>query len=286
MSNNTYENLQLGPVVNTIPASHYPTSYPLHWHKYLEVAALSENASPNERTVLNISNHTYEMEPGDVLFIWSGELHDTQINTGRNLSGLQFYPALLYELPDLSSFMNHFKNIHLISHRETPELAQALQMYIRQIFDLEAKRPNFCDTEKFICLLEMFICFGKHLDSEMHKTLSAIPSISSDTLQRIRSACVYITDNCDKELSLDSVAAFTGFSPSYFSRVFKQVTKYNFVEYLAIQRVRAAQILLSDTHIPITEISSRAGFKSISTFNRVFRQYKSCSPSEYRKYMV
>jgi len=286
MSNNTYENLQLGPVVNTIPANEYPISYPLHWHKYIEVAALSENASPDDRTVLNISNNTYEMEPGDVLFVWSGELHETKYNTGRGLSGLQFYPALLYELPDISSFMNHFKNIHLVSHREHPELAQALQMYIRQIFELQSNRPSFSDTEKFICLLEMFICFGKHIDSELHKTLSTMPSISTDTLQRIRNACVYITDNCDKELSLDSIAGYAGFSPSYFSRVFKQVTKYNFVEYLAIQRVRAAQMLLSDTHIPITEIASRAGFKSISTFNRVFRQYKSCSPSEYRKFMV
>lgn len=286
MSNNTYENLQLGPVVNTIPAEDYPVSYPLHWHKYIEVAALKDSAPVNDLPELTIAGTSYVLEPGDVLFIWSGELHDTPRNNSRNLCGIQFSPTLLYELPDIASFMNHFKSLHHISHREHPELAQALQMYITQIFELQADRPCFFDTEKFICLLEMFICFGKHIDSELNKTLSTIPSISTDTLQRIRNACAYITDNCDKELTLDSVSAFAGFSPSYFSRVFKQVTKYNFVEYLAIQRVRAAQMLLSDTHIPITEISSRAGFKSISTFNRVFRQYKSCSPSEYRKYMV
>ena len=286
MSNNTYENLQLGPVVNTIPAKDYPSIYPMHWHKYIEMAVLSENAPADQQCILTISSTTYELEPGDILLIWPGELHDTRKNTGKHLTGIQFYPSLLYELPDISSYMNHFKNIHHISHRDQPELTQALQMYIRQIFELQADRPSFHDTEKFICLLEMFISFGKHIETELNRTLSTLPSISTDTLQRIRNACVYITDNCEKELSLDSVAAYAGFSPSYFSRVFKQVTKYNFVEYLALQRVRAAQMLLSDTHIPITEISSRAGFKSISTFNRVFRQYKSCSPSEYRKYLV
>ncbi|MDE6517850.1 MAG: helix-turn-helix domain-containing protein, partial [Acetatifactor sp.] len=32
----------------------------------------------------------------------------------------------------------------------------------------------------------------------------------------------------------------------------------------------------------ITEVALQAGFASISTFNRLFKQYKNCTPSEYR----
>ena len=77
-----------------------------------------------------------------------------------------------------------------------------------------------------------------------------------------------------------------GFSPNYFSRMFKETTGYNFVEYLMIERVRKAQRYLGDDSIPITEVAYLSGFKSISTFSRVFHQIKNCSPSQFRKYMV
>ena len=32
----------------------------------------------------------------------------------------------------------------------------------------------------------------------------------------------------------------------------------------------------------LTEVAIQAGFPSISTFNRLFKQHKSCTPSEYR----
>ena len=90
----------------------------------------------------------------------------------------------------------------------------------------------------------------------------------------------------EQELTLESVADYIGFSSCYFSRIFKQATGYHFVEYLTLQRVKRAQALLSDTSLNITDISYQSGFKSISTFNRVFKQYRSCSPREYRQYYL
>ena len=36
----------------------------------------------------------------------------------------------------------------------------------------------------------------------------------------------------------------------------------------------------------ITSIAMESGFKSISTFNRVFQTYKGCSPSEFKKHYL
>jgi len=286
MDTNYFENLNLRTIANTISTDSFPIEFPLHWHKYVEVVVLQDSAGSAQLPVLHIGRNDYTLEPGDLLFVWPGELHSISCNTAKGLSGVQFSLGLLYELSDMTFYINNFRNIHHISMKRQPELAQTLQMYIHQLFQIDSKEQSFPETEKALLLLEIFLSLGKTVESDLHRRLDSHPSLSNDTIQRIRETCNYISNNCDKELTLDNAAAFAGFSPSYFSKVFKQVTKYNFVEYLALQRVRLAQTLLSDVQLPITEVSSKSGFKSISTFNRVFRQYKNCSPSEYRKFMV
>ena len=119
---------------------------------------------------------------------------------------------------------------------------------------------------------------GHHIDSKTHEIISA------KMMEKIQGACSYIQENCDQDLSLDEVSRLCGFSSYYFSRCFKRVTTVNFVEYLATQRIKRVQLLLIDTDLSITEVAYQAGFKSLSTFNRVFRQFNGCSPSEYKKY--
>ena len=47
--------------------------------------------------------------------------------------------------------------------------------------------------------------------------------------------------------------------------------------------IKVAEELLEQSGISITEVAMKAGFPSISTFNRLFKQAKGCSPSEYRE---
>ena len=49
-----------------------------------------------------------------------------------------------------------------------------------------------------------------------------------------------------------------------------------------MEAVRFLKELLAIPDLSITEISLQVGFSSISTFNRVFKQQKNCTPSEYR----
>ena len=44
-----------------------------------------------------------------------------------------------------------------------------------------------------------------------------------------------------------------------------------------------AEELLIHSRQPIQEIAMSAGFGSVATFNRVFRDSKNCTPSRYRE---
>ncbi|MBR6385212.1 MAG: helix-turn-helix transcriptional regulator, partial [Ruminococcus sp.] len=69
----------------------------------------------------------------------------------------------------------------------------------------------------------------------------------------------------------------------HFSRIFRQYNSMSYTQYINTRRTKAAEQLLSDPKISVTEAAMRSGFKSITTFNRIFREIKHCTPSDFRK---
>ena len=96
----------------------------------------------------------------------------------------------------------------------------------------------------------------------------------------------YIDETCNinGDISLEEVAAQIGFSKFHFSRLFRQFTDTSFYDYLCARRIKAAEALLLDPNLPITEIALQSGFASISTFNRVFKKFKECTPTEFKEF--
>ncbi len=281
-----FEDLRFSYNINTIDTDYFPTTFELHWHKYIEIAALPSDAKIEHLPVLRINQTSYELHPGDVLFMWPGDLHEILENSDKQLIGVQFPSTLFHILPDFSPYLNLFRTFHLIQQEETPELAQSIQIYLSHMLVAEKNDNHFRGVEILIHLCEMFMEFGTHIHNTILEDDFSLTNISRSSLEKINLACRYIAENCNQPLNLNTISAYAGFSTCYFSRLFKQVTKYNFAEYLTLQRVKQAEILLSDSSLPITEISFLSGFRSISTFNRSFHQIRGCSPSEYRCYYL
>ncbi len=286
----SHENIYYNGAVNVISADDFPQSFPLHWHNHVEIAVWPEDSDENRDTddlpVLQVNQAVYRMSPGDILFIWPGEMHETVRNMSGKLIGIQFPVTLFDDLSDFKPFFHFFRNYHRISGGEEPELARRVMAHIRHMLSVRESKGTFSEVQMVICLYEMFMDFGNYIKNIVPEEGNPSSAGAGRAFEKIRAACSYIIDNCGHELTLESAAAQAGFSVCYFSRIFKQFTNYNFVEYLALQRIKKARLLLSDPDKSITEISYQAGFKSISTFNRVFRQYRGCSPSEYRKYYL
>ncbi len=59
----------------------------------------------------------------------------------------------------------------------------------------------------------------------------------------------YIRENFQKELTLDEVSKIVDISPYYFSKLFKQETGENFIEYLTKVRMKNAEIASEDSII-------------------------------------
>ena len=99
----------------------------------------------------------------------------------------------------------------------------------------------------------------------------------------IEKAKSYIRDNYKKDISLDEVSREVDISPYYFSKLFKQETGGNFIEYLTEVRLRNARELLKDSGLSIKEICAESGYSDPNYFSRIFKKYEGVTPSEFRE---
>ena len=151
-----------------------------------------------------------------------------------------------------------------------------------QIRDEYFNEREFSDLTIPSLLLRILVCIGKNYRAPAHDTPKSSHARSRDYMELFSEALNYIDEHFSESLTLEEMASRTGFSKFHFSRLFKKYTHYNFIDYLHFRRIKEAEQLLLRPDTSITDIAITSGFSSISTFNRIFRQEKGCSPSEYR----
>lgn len=103
----------------------------------------------------------------------------------------------------------------------------------------------------------------------------------SETL--VERAKNYIDQQYQRDISLDDVSKMVNISPYYFSKLFKEETGENFIEYLTEIRIKNAKVLLQNTDKSIKEICVDSGYSDPNYFSRIFKKYMEVTPSEYRE---
>jgi len=96
----------------------------------------------------------------------------------------------------------------------------------------------------------------------------------------------YIHQHYNRDLTLEEVAEAVHFSPCYLSRIFKQMQKVNFIDYLTRVRLEKAKMLLKSSNYSISSISRKVGYQDPKYFSTLFKKHVGCTPSEYRQNIV
>ncbi len=98
----------------------------------------------------------------------------------------------------------------------------------------------------------------------------------------VQSAIKYIDENYGTDISLDDVSRAVDVSPYYFSKLFKEETGVNFIEYLTNLRMDHAKKLLSDPSVSIRDVCFAVGYQDPNYFSRIFKRATGSTPSEFR----
>lgn len=99
----------------------------------------------------------------------------------------------------------------------------------------------------------------------------------------IMQKCIdYISDHYSEAISLETLAAITGYSAPHLSKKFKTFTGMTITHFINKKRCSEAQELLLLTSYSIWEIASQVGYSSQSYFQKQFKKITGSTPREYR----
>ena len=105
--------------------------------------------------------------------------------------------------------------------------------------------------------------------------------LTTDIYQRIVAAKVYIDNNYQEPLDLDTISRQSFLSPFHFHRIFSRVYRHTPHQYLTRKRVERATKLLEENR-PVLEVCNEVGFQSLGSFSTLFKKEIGFAPTYFR----
>ncbi|MBR6873534.1 MAG: helix-turn-helix domain-containing protein [Ruminococcus sp.] len=242
--------------------------YPVHWHNAVEIIMPLVNPFLAE-----CEGEQYSLEERDILIIPAGTLHLLHAQEGRRLIML-FDNRTLAENRALSALCSLLNRPIHIKRSKDKELTDQLGALLTEIYTLYSSWKEMTEVYIYLKLLTLFVRIKEYYSGTEN---------DAEYADKLGSVIKYIEQNYMYDLSLDELADKAGYSKYHFSRMFKKYSRSSFVSYLNRRRIKAAELLLVNESISVTDAAMQVGFSSLTTFNRVFREIKGCTPTEFRK---
>ena len=104
--------------------------------------------------------------------------------------------------------------------------------------------------------------------------------LSTGTIREIQ---LFIRQHYSENITLNSLAEQFYLHSNYLSKLFKEKTGKNFIEYLTEVRMEKAKELLGSSDYKIVEICTMCGYDNPRYLSKVFKQYTGMTPREYRE---
>ena len=253
--------------------SDIPWRYESHDHSAVEVLLTLEGS-----VTYTVEDKLYHVRKGEVLIVPPDTLHSLSMGEGSSRYLFLFEPDALMAMRDLKAMASYFhKPFHL---RDGSDAHVRVRELLLRAQDAYEKHDMLWNTICYSCLLQIYVTLGQRYLTGVRRTSGDAPGNMDSEV--INSVMTFINNHYREELTLEDVAKFAGFSRYYFSRTFKRQTGYSFKDYLCQKRLQVAMDLLIRTNRPMRDVALESGFGSVATFNRVFRESKGCTPTQYR----
>lgn len=253
--------------------------YPTHWHNALEIIM----PLANEFTV-TAGGQTYTLREREIIIIPPGELHSMNAPEKGQRLIFQCDSSVLVGSPALSAVSSVFSEITVISNNSPDIQRNIAKKAMLEIYSEYFKKTELTETRIYLKLATMFLNLYESGFSEKLDKMGCSSDKLDEYNERFNAVKKYIEKNYMYDITLDKLASIAGYSKFHFSRIFKQYTGASHIEYVNRVRISFAQKLLLDPSVSITEVAMSSGFTSITTFNRVFKEIKHCTPSEFKKF--
>lgn len=257
-------------------------TYPIHKHEVFEL-----NYVENGEGVLRIVGDSAEtIGNRELVLITSPDLEHVWEQDKCKSEDIREITVQFYF--DFNSSYSLFNRTPLLPIKRMFEKARKGVAFTPEAIDkvyplldsLSSTKDKFYSVINFLTLLyELSLADGTR---ELASSSFAKVDVDSES-RRILKVKDYISKHYTEEIRLADLADLVGMSTTSFSRFFKLRSGKTLSDYVVEMRLGVAARQLVDTTNSVSEICYDCGFNTLSNFNRLFRKYKGCSPTEFRE---
>ncbi len=239
----------------------------LHLHKSFEFVFVEKGSLK-----ATVGKDEYTVSEGTALLIYPYELHSFSADTDT------LYFVAVFSIDLCESFYNHTQNFSPDTRLFAPEKATVdyLKNHIMIPMDDFGEFIKVPDAPFFYiksCLYAICADFTKSVNFTGR----------ARNTQLINEILNYIEESFHENITLKSLSDAISYDYHYISRLFNETFGISFKVLVNQYRCEKAAILLMTTRRTVVDIALACGFQSVRSFNRVFSEYSSLTPSDYRK---
>lgn len=252
--------------------------YPAHWHTNPEIIMPTENIYTVE-----CYNQVITLREGDIVLICPGCIHTLYApEKGRRIIFQADINPLRF-IKEIETLVTIISPLIVITPEDFPSIYDKVKSLLLEIKNEYLSSSSFSEVSIYSKTLEIITLIGRSRAATGMKAISPdAPRKQEEYIEKFIEICNYISAHCSDELNLEAVASMSGFSKFYFSRLFKQFTNVSFYKYVNQKRIEKAAEMLTEPNISITNVALSCGFESLSSFIRMFKIVKGCTPTEFR----
>jgi AraC-like DNA-binding protein len=248
-----------------------------HWHTECEIQYIIEGSR-----IYFIGDRKIKLGKGSLIIVDADEIHQTTTGNEAYHERIMLlvekemfcdkYAAFGFGLADF--FLKHRGKINIPAEKRK----DAEKIFADIAEELHRKDEGF-ELSVQARMLELWL-----LVTRIKLHASSEDAAHDHGKSRLVAEVVnYIRVNYKQAMSLEGISEKFYVNKSYMSRIFKSTTGFTVNEYINIQRIRQAQLLIENPGLSISEVARMVGYENISYFIRVFKRYVESSPSQYRK---
>lgn len=244
-------------------------STPLHWHSYYEVELIMDG---NPLHFVNGSNCI--MKPGMISIMTPRDFH--------KYTGLSYIKKFIFKEDYI-----HDEIARLLLLRREPCIVDTGGRYEWFSEQIDRIISQFRGADIFSSLRLQNIVEAICIEILASDYVCPVNQNEDRSTAQYHKILTYIDEHFREPISLSEAAAAVNLSPNYFSHWFSRMLGTTYSQYVQFRRIQYASALLLSTRLSVEEVAWRAGYSSLSFFNRVFHRQYSISPLTYRdKYSV
>lgn len=193
----------------------------------------------------------------------------------------------LYSAPDTRKFSMSFSvsaptalALHLTRCVRCIPVPPAAQDALHLLESEANRRTEYADALTECTLFTFLLALGRATGLEE----KPLPPLAEED-PRVAMAKQYVADNIDRPITCPELAAYCHISPKQLTRLFLENTGLAPAAYIRSRRVVRMEQLLTETDLPLKQVSELLRFTSEYHFNSFFTKYAGMTPGAFRKMM-